>query len=343
MSMTTERVTSLGVGIIGAGRMGALRAEALVRHVPQARVVAIADANPAAADQVAARLGIPRATGDPTALLVDPDIGALLICSPTDSHAAWIRAGAAAGKHLFVEKPIALDLAQTDAALDAVAQAGVRMQVGMNRRFDPTYARLREAIAQGAVGDVHLLHIISRDPAPPPISYVRTSGGLFLDMAIHDLDMARFLVGAEVRTVYAQGAVRISAEIGAAGDIDTALTVLTFANDVFATIDNSRQAVYGYDQRAEVFGSKGALSTENVYPNEVIFRTAEHIRRDLPLHFFLERYAESYRREMCAFVDAILSGARPTPDGADARAALVLGLAAQRSLELGRPVAVSEI
>ncbi len=333
----------LGIGIIGAGRMGALRAEALAQHVPEARVLAIADANPAAARQVAARLGIPRATDDVGDLLGDPAIEALLICSPTDSHAAWIQAGAAAGKQLFVEKPIALDLAQTDAALEAVARAGVRLQVGMNRRYDPTFARLREAIAQGVVGEVHLLHIISRDPAPPPISYVRTSGGLFLDMAIHDLDMARFLVGAEVATVYAQGAVRISPEIGAAGDVDTALTVLTFENGVFATIDNSRQAVYGYDQRAEVFGSQGALSTENLYPNQVTFRTATDIHRDLPLHFFLERYAESYRREMRAFVETLLAGAAPTPDGRDGRAALALGLAAGRSLALGRPVAVAEV
>jgi len=343
VNMGERQGGTLGIGIIGAGRMGALRAEALMHHVPQARVLAIADANPAAAEQVAARLGIPRATGEAAELLEDPQIGALLICSPTDSHARWIQAGAAAGKQLFVEKPIALDLAQTDTALGAVARAGVRLQVGMNRRYDPTYARLREAIAQGAVGEIHLLHIVSRDPAPPPISYVRSSGGLFLDMTIHDLDMARFLVGAEVRSVYAQGAARISPEIGAAGDIDTALTALTFENGVLATIDNSRQAVYGYDQRAEVFGSRGALSTENLYPNEVTFRTAEQIRRDLPLHFFLERYAESYRREMGAFVEAMQAGAPPTPDGADGRAALVLGLAAQRSLELGRPVAVSEV
>ncbi|MCC6801191.1 MAG: inositol 2-dehydrogenase, partial [Anaerolineae bacterium] len=215
--------------------------------------------------------------------------------------------------------------------------------VGFNRRFDPTYARVREAIQSGDLGDVHLIHVISRDPAPPPIEYVKVSGGIFVDMMIHDFDMARFLVGSEVEEVYTRAAVRIDPRIGEAGDVDTAMVMLTFANGAIGVIDNSRRAVYGYDQRVEVLGSKGAAASANVYPNQVTFSTATAISRDLPLNFFMERYTESYEREMRAFVRCIVDGT-PAPVGAsDGRAPVVMALAAKKSLVEHRPVKLSEI
>jgi len=331
----TSDSTTLRVGVIGAGRIGALRAEAIAHRVPQAELVAISDADQAAARRVANRLGGAAVHGDYRELLTDSNVDAVFVCTPTSTHADIMVQAAAAGKHLFVEKPIALDMAQVDRALDAVEQAGVALQIGLNRRFDPTFARVRQAITDGTIGDVHLLHIISRDPAPPPISYVLTSGGLFADMMIHDLDMARFLVGSEVTSVYARGAVRVSPEIGAAGDIDTATVMLTFANGALGTIENSRQAVYGYDQRVEVLGSLGGISTANVHPNQVTISSAASIQRDLPLNFFMERYAESYVLEIQAFVDAVVAGHRPSPTGADGRMALQLALAARQSYETG--------
>ncbi len=333
--MMNSDSATLRVGVIGAGRIGSLRAEALAHRVPRASLVAISDADQAAARRVANRLGGAAVHGDYRELLTDSNVDAVFVCTPTSTHAEIMVQAAAAGKHLFVEKPIALDMAQVDRALDAVEQSGVALQIGLNRRFDPTFARVRQAIADGTIGDVHLLHIISRDPAPPPIAYVLTSGGLFADMMIHDLDMARFLVGSEVTSIYARGAVRISPEIGAAGDIDTATVMLTFANGALGTIENSRQAVYGYDQRVEVLGSRGGISTANVHPNQVTISTATSIQRDPPLNFFMERYAESYVFEIQAFVDAVIAGHRPSPSGADGRMALQLALAARKSCETG--------
>lgn len=331
---------SLRVGVIGAGRIGALRAETLAHRVPRAELVAISDADQAAARRLASKLGPITVVGDYRELLIDSAIDAVFICTPTSTHADIMVQAAAEGKHLFVEKPIALDMAQVDRALDAVEQAGVALQIGLNRRFDPTFARVRQAIADGTIGDVHLLHIISRDPAPPPVSYVLTSGGLFSDMMIHDLDMARFLVGSEVTSIYARGAVRVSPEIGAAGDIDTATVMLTFANGALGTIENSRQAVYGYDQRVEVLGSRGGISTANVHPNQVTISSAASIQRDLPLNFFMERYAESYVLEIQAFVNAVIAGHQPSPTGADGRIALQLALAARESYDTGLAIAL---
>ena len=334
---------TIQVGIIGAGRIGTVHAETLVYRIPQARVLALADVNVTAAQRLAERLSIPRVSDDYRDILADPSIDAVLVCSSTDTHAEIIRAAARAGKHIFAEKPIDLSLPRIDEVLAAVDAAGVKFQVGFNRRFDPTYARVRQAIQDGEIGEVHLLHLISRDPAPPPIEYVRVSGGLFLDMMIHDFDMARFLVGAEVAEVFTRAAVRIDPAIGEAGDVDTAVVLLTFENGAIGTIDNSRQAVYGYDQRVDVLGSAGGISTGNVYPNEAVFRTAQAIRRDLPLNFFMERYAESYAREVRAFVEAVAQDAPVPVGGVDGRLSVALGVAARRSLNEGRPVTLKEI
>ena len=256
----------LNVGLIGAGRIGKVHAATLAYRIPSARVSAVADVNLAAAQQLAAQFGIPMATDDPAALLGNPEIDAVLICSVTGTHAQYIADAAAAGKHIFCEKPIALDLAQIDRALAAVAKAGVKLQIGFNRRFDANFARVRAAIVSGEIGQPALLHIVSRDPGPPPIDYVRASGGMFLDMTIHDFDMARFLIGSEVEEVYVQAGITVDPAIGEAGDVDTAVIMLKFANGVIGTIDNCRRASYGYDQRVEVLGSKGAIATTNNYP-----------------------------------------------------------------------------
>lgn len=332
--------TALNIGLIGAGRIGALRADALMNNLPQARLVAISDAYVPAARGLAARFSGPEVREDWQDITSDPGIDAIFVCTPTSTHSAIMATAAAARKHLFVEKPIALDMDQVDRALAAVESAGIFLQVGFNRRWDPTFSRVRQAVLDGTIGEVHLLHIISRDPAPPPLSYVVTSGGLFADMTIHDFDMARFLVGSEVVSVYARGAVLISPEIGDAGDIDTAMIMLEFENGALGTIDNSRQAVYGYDQRAEVLGSLGGISTSNVYPNQVTISTAVDIHRDLPLNFFMQRYAESYVIETRAFVDAVLAGRSTSPTGADGRAALQIAVAARESLRTGHPVSL---
>jgi myo-inositol 2-dehydrogenase/D-chiro-inositol 1-dehydrogenase len=296
-----------------------------------------------AAQAIAAKFRVPSVTADYRSIIADPNIEAVLICTPTDTHAEIIITCARAGKHIFCEKPIALNLKDTDAALRAVAQAGVKFQLGFNRRFDANYARVRKAVTSGEIGAPHILHIISRDPAPPPIDYVRGSGGIFLDMTIHDWDMARFLIGSEIEEVYVQGGVMVDAAIGEAGDIDTHITLLRFANGVIGTIDNSRRAVYGYDQRVEILGSQGAIHTEHNYPNNSILSTAYAIQRDLPLNFFMQRYADAFAAEIEAFVEAVITDRPVLVGGHDGRMALIVGLAAKKSFLERRPVKISEI
>ena len=334
---------TLTVGVIGAGRIGKVHAATLAYRIPAARLLAVADIDLPSAQRLAAQFCIPKATAGYREVLDDPEIDAVLICSSTDSHARFIEEAALAGKHIFCEKPIAHSLAEIDRALAAVDKAGVKLQVGFNRRFDANFRRVREAVERGEIGQPALLHIVSRDPAPPPIAYVKVSGGMFLDMTIHDFDMARFLIGAEVAEVYVQAGVTVDPAIGEVGDVDTAVIMLKFANGVIGTIDNCRRASYGYDQRVEVFGSKGAISTINNYPNAAIISDGASVRRDLPLNFFMDRYTESFVNEMLAFVDAVLHD-RPVPvTGRDARVPVVMGLAAGKSLHEGRPVKLSEI
>ena len=333
----------LNIGVIGAGRIGKVHAATVAYRIPSARILAIADVNLAAAQQVAAQFGIPVASDDPAAILENKDIDAVFICSSTDTHAKFIEAAAAAGKHIFCEKPIALDLAVIDRALAAVAKAGVKLQIGFNRRFDANFGRVRQAIVTGEIGTPALLHIISRDPGPPPIAYVKVSGGMFMDMTIHDFDMARFLIGAEVEEVYTQAGMTVDPAIGEAGDVDTAVIMLKYANGVIGTIDNCRRASYGYDQRVEVLGSKGAIATANNYPNAATLSDGASVRRDLPLNFFMDRYTESFATEVTAFVDAVLHD-KPTPvTGHDGRVPVVMGLAAGKSYREGRPVKLSEM
>ncbi len=333
----------LNTGLIGAGRIGRLHASNLAHHIPRARLVAVADVVEEAARQSAAEHGIPKAVADYRVLLDDADVQAVVICSATDTHAQIIEEAAQAGKHIFCEKPIDLTLERIDTALAAVDRRGVVFQIGLNRRFDANFRRVRQAVEQGEIGRPWQLHIVSRDPLPPPLAYVKVSGGLFLDMAIHDFDMARFLIGSEVEEVYAAAGVLVDEAIGALGDVDTAVTILKFANGAIGTIDNSRSAVYGYDQRVEILGSGGMISTDNSFPNSAVISDGRAVHRDLPLNFFMERYTQSYLAEMTAFVDAVLDGGTPPVTGVDGRLAVVLALAAQKSFRENRPVRVSEV
>ncbi len=338
-----ERKDKIRVAVIGAGRIGSLHAENLATRIPEAQLVAISDIRREAAEQCAQAWGIPEVYEDPDPMMARDDVDAVLICSSTDTHAALIEQTAAAGKHIFCEKPIDLDVARIDRALEAVERAGVTMMVGFNRRFDHNFRRLRALVQDGAVGEPHLLHIISRDPAPPPLDYVRVSGGIFLDMTIHDFDMARYLMDSEVVELHVMGDVRIDPAIGEAGDLDTVVIMMRFANGAIGTIDNSRQAVYGYDQRAEVFGSRGVVRSANDYPNTAMLADADGVRRDNPLYFFLERYTESYVDELRAFVRSVTEGTPPPTTGADGRLAILMGYAAKRSVAEGRPVTMEEI
>jgi myo-inositol 2-dehydrogenase/D-chiro-inositol 1-dehydrogenase len=338
-----ESGRKINVGLIGAGRIGKLHAGHLACRVPGANLLAVSDIIVEAAQECAGRLGVPIAVQDHRAILENDDIEAVIICSSTDTHAQLIEEAAAAGKHIFCEKPIDLDLARIDRALQAVERAGVKLQIGFNRRFDPNFKRIHEMVAAGQIGEPHILRITSRDPAPPPISYVEVSGGIFLDMAIHDFDMARYIIGSEVEEVFVAGGVMVDPAIGQAGDIDTAITTLKFANGTLGTIDNSRQAVYGYDQRVEVFGSKGMVTTANNTPDRTVYCDARGVHSALPLYFFIERYTDSYIAEMRAFIQCIREDTPPPVTGGDGRIPVRIGYAATRSYAEHRPVRLDEI
>jgi myo-inositol 2-dehydrogenase / D-chiro-inositol 1-dehydrogenase len=333
----------LNVGVIGAGMIGRVHAEHLAFRIPETNLVSIADINFPAVQELADKLRVSKVVKDYHELLADPEVDAVAICSSTNTHAQIICEAAEAGKHIFCEKPISYDLKKIDEALAVVKKTGVKLQVGFNRRFDPNFARVRRAVLDGTVGDTHFIHIISRDPEPPTAEYCKTSGGIFMDMTIHDFDMARYLAGKEVTEIYAGGGVRIDPEIGKVGDLDTVLIMLKFEDGTLGTIDNSEKATYGYDQRVEVFGSKGAVHINNNYPNAAIISDGASIRHDLPLYFFVERYTESYIAEVQAFAQAVLQD-KPTPvTGLDGRAPVVMGLAAKLSIDENRPVKLSEV
>jgi myo-inositol 2-dehydrogenase/D-chiro-inositol 1-dehydrogenase len=333
----------LAVGIIGAGRIGRLHAEHLSRG-GQVEIRAISDVFVTEElSGFANRLGIGQVTADYKDIMNDPHIQAVFICSSTNTHVPFIVEAAQAGKHIFCEKPVSLDYRQTAEALEAVKKAGVVLQTGFNRRFDHNFKRVRELVLDGTVGQPHLIKITSRDPAPPNHDYIKVSGGLFMDMAIHDFDMARFVSGSEVTEVYANGAVLVDPVIGELGDIDTAVITLKFANGALGVIDNSRKAVYGYDQRVEVFGSEGSVCTNNDFPNTAEISTAGGVKRDNPKFFFLERYHDSYIDETRQFIDSVLNG-KPVPvDGYDALQAERIAFAAKMSLLEGRPVKLEEV
>ncbi len=328
------------VGLIGTGCIGRLHAEHLATRVRGATLAAVADINLAAAREVATRFRVTSATDDYRQLLQDSSIVAVVICSNTETHTRFIREAAAQGKHVFCEKPIGVDRDNILEAIKAVDKAGVKLQIGFNRRFDPSFAKAREMVTSGKIGQPHILRITSRDPEAPPIEYVKTCGGIFLDMTIHDFDMVRFLSGSEVEEIYAIGGALVLPEIGRLGEVDTCVVTLRLKNGMLATIDNSLQAVYGYDQRVEVFGSGGMVMVSNRTPDHHVCFDAAGVHSAKPQYFFLERYQESYLAEMQEFVDCILQDRRPPVSGQDGLAPVLMAIAARQSLQERRPVKV---
>jgi myo-inositol 2-dehydrogenase/D-chiro-inositol 1-dehydrogenase len=330
------------IAVIGTGRMGSVHVRNIARLIPEADLVAVCDIRLEVAQAVADEHGIQRVVKDYHELLADPDIEAILIASSTETHAFIMKDVAAAGKHIFCEKPLALELDKIDEALAAIETAGVKLQVGFNRRFDKSFQRVHEMVATGDIGSPCILRITNRDPEVPPIEYMRTSGGMFLDMTIHDFDMARFQVG-EVEEIYAIGSVLIEPELKEFGDIDTDVVILKFANGAVGTIDNSRKAVYGYDQRLEVFCSNGTAMANNEAENVTVKGNRDGFLSAKPPYFFMQRYAPCYVEEVRQFINCVRND-KPTPTtGADGRAAVVLGYAAWKSLRETRPVKISEI
>ena len=330
---------TLQIGIIGLGKIGKLHAGNLIKHYRQKFQLKAVSDKKLDKDWLQTR-GISAAVTSTESILNDPDIDAVLICSPSSTHVPLIIQAAKAGKHIFCEKPIALEVEAIERALAAVDLASVKLQIGFNRRFDPNFVKVQQNVADGHIGKPHLIRITSYDPAPPLAEYVAQSGGIFLDMTIHDFDMARFLTGSDIVEVYATGAVLIDTAIGQAGDVDTAIVQLRFANGALGAIDNSRQAVYGYDQRIEVFGSKASIAAENCTATNVTVSTVEGVSSDKPLYSFMERYKAAYIAELEAFYQCITNNTPSPVSGHDGLMPVIAGLAAKKSLATHQPVEV---
>lgn len=331
------------VGIIGAGRIGRLHADNL-RVMPFFKLKSIADAM--MSEELLAwaeSRGLSSVFAEGEDILNDPEIEAVFICTPTDSHASWIGRAARAGKHIFCEKPISLSSEETERALQIAEEAGVLLQVGFNRRMDPSFRKLQQLVQSGELGSPHIVKITSRDPQPPGEAYVRSSGGMFMDMTIHDFDMARYLIGGEVTEVYTRGANLIDPMFGRCGDVDTAVITLTFASGAICVIDNSRKAVYGYDQRVEVFGPHGSATADNCRPTTVEVSTATSVTRDQPEHFFLERYNQAFTDEIAAFARSVRLQEPLICSGRDGRQAQLIAEAARESHLTGLPVKLSAV
>ncbi|MGN8632728.1 inositol 2-dehydrogenase [Blautia sp. HCP3S3_G3] len=334
----------VNVGIIGAGRIGKVHVESICTQVPNAKVKMLAD--PFMTDATAEwakNMGVEAVTKDYKEILADPDIDAVLICSSTDTHSPISVEAIKAGKHVFCEKPIDHDVKKIQDVIDALKDSNVKYQVGFNRRFDHNFEAVQQAVVAGKVGDIHVIKVTSRDPEPPCAEYVKVSGGMFLDMTIHDFDLVRFLAGCNAEEVYVEAAVLVDPAIGEAGDVDTAVITLKMENGAIAVIDNSRKAVYGYDQRAEVFGSKGMVATGNDSASMAVISNENGVTGEKPLYFFLERYMAAYAKEVKCFIKAIEEDT-DTPLGVmDGLQPVLMGLAAKKSLEEHRPVKISEI
>jgi len=329
----------LKVGLIGAGRIGKMHAETIISNLAFVEIKSVADIY--ADDSMrkwASGVGIKNVFKESSQILEDNEIDAVIICSSTDTHSQLIIESAKAGKHVFCEKPIDFDVNKIVNALKAVDEAKVKLQIGFQRRFDPSFKKAHVLIREGKIGEPHILKITSRDPAPPPIEYIKVSGGIFLDMTIHDFDMARFLMGSEVTEVYAIGEARVDTAISEAGDIDTAIVTLKFENGALGVIDNSRKATYGYDQRVEVFGSKGCISVNNESLTNTMISNETGILGDKTKHFFIDRYRVAYVEEMKAFCDSIFNDKDPLVTGQDGLEPVIIGLAAKKSLEEGKPI-----
>jgi myo-inositol 2-dehydrogenase / D-chiro-inositol 1-dehydrogenase len=328
----------LNTALLGAGRIAGVHATAISTN-PGSRLVAVSDINTEAAGKLAAQYGATARTTE--AILTDPSINAILIATSTDTHSDLIERATAAGKAVLCEKPVDLSLARAQACQKTVGQSSV--MIGFNRRFDPNFSALKTALDKGEIGKAELLSITSFDPAPPPVAYIKVSGGLFRDMMIHDFDMANFLMGGAPLTVSAVGSSIVDPAIGAAGDVDTAVVTLTYADGRIAVIKNSRRAVYGYDQRVELLGSEGLLQAQNMLENTVVKSTTAGVTGAKPTYFFLERYMPSYAAEWAAFVTAIAQGSALPVTLSDGIAALAMAEAATLSAQSGAPVSLTSV
>lgn len=332
------------IGVIGAGRIGKVHTKSICQNVRNAKIKTLAD--PFMSEETAdwaKGLGVEQVTKDYHEILEDPEIDAVLICSSTNTHSPISVEAIKAGKHVFCEKPIDHDIDKIKEVIKALEGTTLKYQVGFNRRFDHNFEAVRKAVEEGKIGDPHIIKVTSRDPEPPSAEYAAVSGGMFLDMTIHDFDMVRYLAGCDAEEIYVQSAVLVDPAIGEAGDVDTAVITLKMENGAIAVIDNSRKAVYGYDQRAEVFGSKGMVATSNDTLSSAVISNADGVTGEKPLYFFLERYMDSFSKEVRLFVDAIENDL-DTPLGViDGLKPVLMGLAAKKSVEEKRPVKISEI
>lgn len=334
---------TLNIGVIGAGRIGKVHAKTFHTLVPGARVAAISDVVPAAAKAIADEFGIERSLADHHEILADKNIDAIVICTPTSTHAQITEEAAKAGKHIFCEKPIAFDLDKIDRALKAVADNKVVFLMGFNRRYDAGHRKIRADVLAGRIGAPEMCLITSRDPSPPSVEYIRSSGGIFVDMMIHDLDLSRYFLNDEPDEIYATGSCLVDPEFAKADDYDTAMVVIRFKKGSICHIDNSRRAVYGYDQRVEVFGSKGMLSTANVLEDNVRFSGPDGFHDPRCLNFFMERYIDAFQYEGSVFARCIREGMAPPSTGFDGRQAVLMAKAAAKSSREGRAVKMSEV
>ncbi len=327
------------LGIIGAGRIGKVHCESIGRYVKDAVVACVAD--PFMNDEtekIVRSFGAQKVCKDYREILDDKTIDAVLICSSTDTHAKISIEAIEAGKHVFCEKPVDHDLAKIEQVKKALEGSKLKYQVGFNRRFDHNFEAVRDAISSGRIGHLDVLKICSRDPGAPSVDYIKVSGGIFLDMTIHDFDMVRFLSGDEVESVYAVGGVTVDKAIGEAGDIDTAIVTMKLKGGTLAVIDNCRRATYGYDQRAEAFGALGQVAISNDCKSSAVISDADGVTAEKPLYFFLERYMQAYVKEISEFVRCIRED-MPVPVGIeDGLQAVAIGLAAKKSLATGAPV-----
>ena len=334
--MNKIRTLIIGLGRIGKIHLGNLQA------IDEVEIVGICDPTDEA-KVFSNKAGLTFYQKDFTDVASEVQTDAIVICSPTDTHANYVSLAAKKGIDVFCEKPLDLSLKRVKEVLKTVSECKIKLMLGFNRRFDSEFQSVKEKIVKGEIGDIHTIKITSRDPSPPPINYIKSSGGMFLDMTIHDFDMIRYLTNKEIVEVYAKGDALVNPEIAKAGDIDTAIINLTFEDGSMAVIDNCRKAVYGYDQRVEVFGSKGMVQSKNKFDKYTIIYSENGVTSALPQHFFLERYADAYKKEINHFIDCIRHKKTPDVSGFDGLMSLVLGLCAKESLNCNKPVLVSEI
>lgn len=332
----------LKIGLVGLGRIGQIHLSNLFYHIPEAEVVIASDVFEQT-HEYARQLGVPIVTTDANEVINHPDVEAVVICSPTPFHVPYTILAAQQKKHVFCEKPLDVTLEAIKQAEKAVEENDVKLMLGFNRRFDANFSHIHHLVKNDKIGDPHILRITSRDPGPPPLEYLKTSGGIFLDMSIHDFDMARYIVGSEVKEVYVKGDALVNPDIKDFGDIDTAVIVLTFENGAIGVIDNSRKAVYGYDQRLEIFGSKGMAKAENNTSDAITHFDSQGGHSSLPLHFFLERYENAYRVCLKTFISSVLNDTPSPVDAHDGLMATAIGIAAMKSLQEGRPVKMDEV